>query len=132
MSNGVGKTGSINETRNAAGDFSRTGETRSLVKRMSKSPESSTVLQRVARSDRAAVQDCLDAHGALVWAMAKKFTSSREEAETFTQEIFLEIWKCAARFDPAKCGETDFIASLALRQLIRRARERLSLSASAK
>ena len=40
------------------------------------------------------------------------------------QEIHLEIWRCAARFDPQVASETAFIATIAKRRLIDRQRRR--------
>ncbi len=50
--------------------------------------KSLTILQRIKNKDRTAVQDCIDAYGNLVWAMARKYTASTDEAEAATQEIF--------------------------------------------
>ncbi len=80
-----------------------------------------TILQRISKSDKAAVENCIDAYGNLVWAMAKKFTASPEEAENAAQEIFIEVWKHACHCDPSKTDETDFIASIAYRYLLKRA-----------
>lgn len=82
-----------------------------------------TILQRIAQSDRTAARECIDAYGSLIWAMAKKNAASTEEAETITEEIFLEIWKHAARFDPDRCSEINFVALLTLRHLIRSTRK---------
>ena len=81
---------------------------------------SSTILQRIAEADKTAVKECLDEHGNLVWALAKKFTDSIEDAETATEEIFLDIWKRAALFDGAKTSEDKFIFFVACRCLIKR------------
>ena len=101
-------------------DFRRKNDFRLDVK---ESRENPMILQRIAQRDRTAVEDCLDAYGSRIWAMAKKNAASTEEAETITEEIFLEIWKHAARFDPDKCSETNFVMLLCLRHLIRRARK---------
>lgn len=85
--------------------------------------ENPAILQRIAQSDRAAARECIDAYGSRIWAIAKKNAASTEEAEIITQEIFLEIWKHADRFDLDRCSENDFITLLALRHLIRRARK---------
>jgi RNA polymerase sigma-70 factor (ECF subfamily) len=45
-----------------------------------------------------------------------------EEAEDAVQEIFIDVWKNAARFDPEKASETTFVAVLARRRLIDRIR----------
>jgi RNA polymerase sigma-70 factor (ECF subfamily) len=41
-----------------------------------------------------------------------------EEAEDAVQEIFVDIWKNAGRFDEVKSSETTFIAMIARRRLI--------------
>ncbi len=65
--------------------------------------ESITIFQRIAKSDKTAAEKCLKKHGKLVWALAKQFTNSNEDAETAAQEIFLDLWKYAERFDSTDC-----------------------------
>ena len=48
-----------------------------------------TILQRLVEKDKTAVTDCLDAYGNFIWALARKFTASSEEAEAAAQEILL-------------------------------------------
>lgn len=73
------------------------------------SSESSAILQRIAEADTTAVSDCIDTYGNLVWALARKYTDSLKEAETATEEIFLDVWRHAARFDPTAFNETVFV-----------------------
>lgn len=83
-----------------------------------KKPDSLTILQRIAKNDRTAVKNCVDTYGNLVWAMAKKFTDSTEAAEQAAQEIFIDIWRYAGRYDSAEAAEINFIALIARRRLI--------------
>jgi RNA polymerase sigma factor (sigma-70 family) len=87
-----------------------------------------SILQRVADGDHAAVGECLNQYGGLVWSMAKRFCADLSEAEDATQEIFVELWQCAARFDPSLASETTFISAIARRRLIDRLRRRRSIS----
>src|SRR5881394_1955725 len=41
-----------------------------------------------------------------------------EEAEDAVQEIFIDIWKNAERFDASRASETTFVAMIARRRLI--------------
>jgi len=41
-----------------------------------------------------------------------------DDAEDAVQEIFVDVWKNAARFDETKSSETTFIAMIARRRLI--------------
>ena len=80
------------------------------------------VLHRIAKGDKTAVQDCLDKYGGLVWSLARRMSASQEDAEDAVQEIFVDVWKNADRFDPAQSSETTFIAMIARRRLIDRLR----------
>jgi len=81
---------------------------------------SPTILQRVAKADKTGVRDCIDNYGNLIWALAKKFSASAEEAEDAVCEIFLDVWKYAERFEPAHYSEAGFIILLARRRLMKR------------
>ncbi len=82
------------------------------------------LLERVARGDADAFPQCLDAYGDLVWSLARRFSPTAADAEDATQDIFLQLWKAAARYDAARGTEAVFIATLARRLLIDRHRER--------
>lgn len=90
-------------------------------------PAAPAVLPRIAAGDRAAVQECIDTYGGLVWALARKLSPSPEEAEDAVQEIFIELWKSAGRYDAARAAEATWVAMIARRRLIdrRRAAQRL-------
>lgn len=81
---------------------------------------SASVFERIAAGDASAVKQCIDAYGGLVWSIARRFTDSAADAEDATQEVFLELWKSAARYDPSMGKETTFIATIARRRLIDR------------
>lgn len=90
----------------------------SVAYQSNQSPDSATILQRIAQGEKSAVQDCLDTYGGMVWDFARKFTNTREDAEDLAQEIFIDIWKNAARFDAAKAPEWVFIKMIARRRII--------------
>lgn len=76
------------------------------------------ILKRIADGDQNAVQDCLKAYGGLVWSLARRMLRNSDEAEDAVQEIFVDIWKNAARFDETQASETTFVAMVARRRLI--------------
>lgn len=80
------------------------------------------VLKRIAEGDKTAVQDCLKQYGGLVWSMAKRMSPTIEDAEDAVQEIFIDLWKNAGRFNPAKSSEPTFVSMIARRRLIDRLR----------
>jgi RNA polymerase sigma factor (sigma-70 family) len=82
-----------------------------------------SVLQRIASGDSAAVRECIEQYGALVWSLARRLSRSPSDAEDATQEIFLDIWRSAARFDASQGSDKVFIAMIARRRLIDRLRK---------
>jgi len=83
----------------------------------------SDVLQRIASGEATAVRECLDEYGALVWSLARRLSRTPSDAEDATQEIFLDIWRSAGRFDPSQGSPKMFIAMIARRRLIDRLRK---------
>ncbi|HVY64105.1 MAG TPA: sigma-70 family RNA polymerase sigma factor [Gammaproteobacteria bacterium] len=82
------------------------------------------LLERIAAGDQTAVKECMEAYGSLVWSLARRFCASAADAEDATQEIFLEVWKSAARYDAAMGSEAVFLTTIARRRLIDRLRAR--------
>lgn len=82
-----------------------------------------SILQRIAAGDHRAVDDCLNRYGGLIWSLAKRWIGNVADAEDATQEIFVELWQQAGRFNPAVAGEATFVAMVARRRLIDRVRK---------
>jgi len=78
------------------------------------------LLPRVAQGDEVAVRECIDRFGGLIWSLARRMVP--HEAEDAVQEIFVELWRHAGRFDPSVASETAFVAMIARRRLIDRRR----------
>ncbi len=85
--------------------------------------DSGGILNRIAAEDKAAVGECLEQYGKLVWSLAKRYTRTLEDAEDAVQDIFIDVWKYAARFDALKSPEYAFITLIARRRLIDRLRK---------
>jgi len=80
------------------------------------------ILKRVAAGDADAVRECLDTYGGLVWSLARRMLRNTEDAEDVVQDVFVDIWKNAQRFDESLASETTFIAMIARRRIIDRVR----------
>jgi RNA polymerase sigma-70 factor (ECF subfamily) len=76
-----------------------------------------SLLERVAGGDRAAVPRLLDEYGPLVWSIARKLVGTAG-AEDVVQEVFIQLWKNAHRFDPERASEATFITTIARRRAI--------------
>jgi RNA polymerase sigma factor (sigma-70 family) len=81
-----------------------------------------SILGRIAAGERAAVQECLDSYGGLVWSLARRLSPNQADAEDAVQEIFIDLWKSAGRFDESRASEPAFVAMVARRRLIDRHR----------
>jgi RNA polymerase sigma-70 factor (ECF subfamily) len=82
------------------------------------------ILVDVAAGRSEAMDTCIAEYGGMVWSLALKMSPSREEAEEGVQEVFIDVWRHASRFDPAVSSEATFVAMIARRRLIDRHRRR--------
>lgn len=80
------------------------------------------ILQRMAAGDAAAADECVRQYRNLVWSLARRMSFDRNETEDAVQEIFIDLWKSAGRFDPDRAPESAFVATIARRRLIDRQR----------
>ena len=83
-----------------------------------------TLLERIAAGDASAVEGCLEKYRGLVWSMARRAGGNYADAEDAVQEIFVELWRHAGRFDAAVAAESTFVTTVARRRLIDRHRRR--------
>ena len=83
-----------------------------------------SILERVAAGDAAAVNECLERYGDLVWSLARRFLGNQADAEDAVQEIFIDIWSSAGRFNANIASEVAFISTIARRRLIDRLRKK--------
>lgn len=81
------------------------------------------ILVRVASRDSEAFDACIEQYGNLIWSIAKRFSPSQADAEDAVQEIFIEVWSKAEKFDPKRSCESTFITMVARRKLIDRHRK---------
>ena len=79
-------------------------------------------MQRIAQGEQQAFVQCMDQYGGMIWGLARRLSPTPSDAEDATQDVFLQLWKNANRFDPARGSEAIFIAMLARRTLISRFR----------
>ena len=61
---------------------------------------------------------CITQYGGIVWSIVRRYIKDNAEAEDLVQEVFTEIWKKAASFDPAIAAESTFVGLIARRRSI--------------
>ncbi|TFC07468.1 sigma-70 family RNA polymerase sigma factor [Cryobacterium sp. RHLT2-21] len=80
------------------------------------------LLGRVARGDEAAFGDLYDQMAPRVLGLVKRLLVDHAQSEEVTQEIFLEIWQSAARYEAARGGASTWILTMAHRRAVDRIR----------
>ena len=80
------------------------------------------LLPRVAAGEAAAVRECIDRYGGLVWSLARRMLYASGEVDDAVQEVFVEIWRNAGKFRAEIASETAFVGMIARRRLIDRRR----------
>lgn len=84
----------------------------------------SPLLPRIAAGDEGAVRECVARYGSLVWALARRWSPDTRDLEDTVQDVFVDLWRTAARFDPARATEAGWVAMITRRRLIDRVRRR--------
>lgn len=79
-------------------------------------------LQRIAAGENDAIEACMTNYAGLVSSLARRFLPPAQ-IDDAVQEVFIELWKNADRFDPEKASEPTFIAMIARRRLIDKVRK---------
>jgi RNA polymerase sigma-70 factor (ECF subfamily) len=84
------------------------------------------LIQRVGRGDQAAFADLYDVTAPLVHGIVLKVVRDPSHAEEVVQEVFVELWRIAPRYDSAKGTVTSWVATIAHRRAVDRVRSEQS------
>lgn len=80
------------------------------------------LLKRAARGDESAFAEWYDATSARAYGLAVRVLRDRAQAEEVTQECYLDCWRHAARFDPAKGSPMAWLLTIVHRKAVDRVR----------
>jgi len=80
------------------------------------------LLLQVAAGDRDAFARLYDRTAPRVFGLVKRLLRDHAQSEEVTQEIFLEIWQTAARYDPSKGGAIAWMLTMTHRRAVDRVR----------
>jgi RNA polymerase sigma-70 factor (ECF subfamily) len=80
------------------------------------------LLRRSARGDEAAFAQLYDATCSRVYGLAVRVVRDPAQAQEVTQEAYLETWRTASRFDPAKGSAISWLMTIGHRKAVDRVR----------
>lgn len=81
-------------------------------------PDLNDLLVRCGRGDEAAFADLYDATGSSVFGLARRVIRDPSRAEEVAQEVYIQVWQSASRFDPAKGTAKSWLLTLAHRRAV--------------
>jgi RNA polymerase sigma-70 factor (ECF subfamily) len=84
--------------------------------------QAGVLLERVSRGDQEAFYALYDLTAARVLGLIRRVLKDPAQSEEVAQEVFLEVWQTASRFDPNKGGGATWILTMAHRRAVDRVR----------
>lgn len=80
------------------------------------------LLNRVGRGDEEAFGALYDRVAATVFGLVQRVLRDPAQAEEVTQEVMLDVWRTAARFEPDRGSPQAWVATIAHRRAVDRVR----------
>ena len=76
------------------------------------------LLVRAAKGDEAAFADFYDRTSAAVHGLARRVVRDPARAEEITQEVYLQVWRTATRFEPSRGSARSWLLTLTHRRAV--------------
>ena len=112
----------------AAGDASGVGDGAPTAGGDTERDRLTALLRSVAKGDDAAFATVYDETAARVHGLVLRVLRNPAQAEEVTQEVYLEVWRQASRFDPGRGSPFAWLMTMAHRRAVDRVRSSQSAS----
>lgn len=71
------------------------------------------LVQLVAADDTDALRVLYERYGSIVFGMAQRMLGDRQLAEECTQDVFVALWRSAAKYDPGRAQVSTWLVGIA-------------------
>jgi RNA polymerase sigma-70 factor (ECF subfamily) len=85
-------------------------------------PTDEDLMREVARGDQAAFATLFDRFSGPVFGVVRRVVRDPSQSEEVAQEVLVEVWRTATRFDPTRGSAQTWILTMAHRRAIDRVR----------
>jgi RNA polymerase sigma-70 factor (ECF subfamily) len=88
----------------------------------SSAPTTEELMLRIAGGNENAFEELYDRLSSQVFGLVRRILKDQAQSEEVTQEVFVEAWQQAARYDPARGKAITWLLTLAHRRAVDRVR----------